>query len=225
MNRFLVPAVIGIGALLGTPRHAPPPINRDDVVRLEALPEPVQVDFPLPLDPEIEKEIDAHREKWYREALDALDESSLERLAAKDRLETIYRVLWLPSFHNPIAVRFFKSGQRVSVHTTRLSGKGGYEPGKVIETRTSELTKDQWERISSLAAKAQFWELGRLHGEPFSTGVEDGHSLLVEGVRDGTYHMVTRDNPDETSKFLELCREMLFLSGIDVRELWFEYCD
>ena len=46
--------------------------------------------------------------------------------------------------------------------------------------------------------------------------------LIVEGVSDGKYHIVMRHSPPG-GDFVDLCRAMLFMSGIDVRKLWFEY--
>jgi hypothetical protein len=57
---------------------------------------------------------------------------------------------------------------------------------------------------------------------PFGGITMDGHMLIIEGVKDGKYQVVRRDNPPG-GDFVDLCQAMLFISGIDVRRLWFEY--
>ena len=52
--------------------------------------------------------------------------------------------------------------------------------------------------------------------------IADGDILVVEGVKDGKYHVVSRHSPPR-GDFVDLCQAMLFMSGIDVRRLWFEY--
>jgi hypothetical protein len=51
---------------------------------------------------------------WFQKYLRAMKEPSLRRLAEKDRTATVYRFLWLPSFHDPISVRFVKSDEGVT---------------------------------------------------------------------------------------------------------------
>ena len=60
------------------------------------------------------------------------------------------------------------------------------------------------------------------HRGPFGTITLDGHILIVEGVSDGKYHIVVRANPPG-GNFVDLCQGMLFMSGIDVRNLWVGY--
>ncbi|MGO9464904.1 MAG: hypothetical protein ACLQIB_57440 [Isosphaeraceae bacterium] len=52
----------------------------------------------------------------------------------------------------------------------------------------------------------------------------DGDLLIVEGVSNGQYHIVMRHSP-LGGDFVDLCRAMLYMSGIDerTRALWIEY--
>ena len=154
--------------------------------------------------------------------LSAMKEPSLARFAEKDHSATVYRFLWLPSFHNPISVRFVKSDDGAVLYAVRLNGKGGYEPGNIIRRKSVKLSLAHWKRIASHLEKAKFWTLPTDKPPPFGVIIMDGDMLIVEGVNDGKYHVVRRHSPSG-GDFVDLCRAMLFMSGIDVRRLWFEY--
>jgi hypothetical protein len=108
------------------------------------------------------------------------------------------------------------------LHATRLDGEGGYEPGRIATKKTVKLSPAHWERIANHLAKADFWALPTSKREPFGELPVDGDFLIVEGVRDGKYHRVERHSPSG-GNFVDLCRAMLFMSGIDVRNLWLDY--
>jgi hypothetical protein len=160
---------------------------------------------------------------WARKYLWAMKEPALWNLAEKDRTATVYRFLWLPSFHDPISVRFVKSGRGVILHAVRLKLDDEYQPVRVVSRKSVELKKAHWERIANHLAKARFWDLPTDQRQPFGIDVLDGHLLIVEGVSDAKYHIVVRNNP-LGGNFVDLCQAMLFMSGIDVRGLWFDYC-
>jgi hypothetical protein len=157
-----------------------------------------------------------------RTHLGAMKEPSLRELAENDRTATVYRFLWLPTFHNPVAVRFVKSDEGAVLHAVRLSGKGGYEPEKIVERKSVKLGRAPWERIVNHLDKAKFWTLPSSKPPPFGEINTDGDMLIVEGVKDGKYHVVRRHSPTG-GDFVDLCRAMLFMSGMDVRRLSFEY--
>ncbi|WP_210420089.1 hypothetical protein [Aquisphaera giovannonii] len=157
-----------------------------------------------------------------RKYLPAMKEPFLQELAGKDRAATVYRFLWLPSFHDPISVRFVNSDRGIFLYATRLKLDREYRPVRIVERRSVELKPVHWKRITDQLKKARFWDLPTHARHPFGGGGEDGHLLIVEGVRDGQYHVVMRDNPPG-GNFVDLCQAMLFMSQIDVRKLWFEY--
>src|SRR5262249_7125705 len=152
----------------------------------------------------------------------AMKEPALRVLAKKDRTTTVYRFLWLPAFHDPISVRFVKSARGVVVTAVRLKLDDEYEPVRVVARRSAELTPAHWERIANKLTKARFWDLPTRQRAPFGRLTMDGHILIIEGVGEGKYHLVERHNPPG-GNFVELCQAMLFMSGIDVRNLWFDY--
>ncbi len=91
--------------------------------------------------------------------LDAMSEPSLKAIATADRSLTVYRVVWLPTFHRPISVRVVKSETGATLHATQLDGAGGYQPGKVSVRKTVELSRGQWDDLSRLVSEARLWSL------------------------------------------------------------------
>lgn len=154
-------------------------------------------------------------EAWYSKHLAAMGEPSLPDLAQRDREATIYRLLWLPSFHHPVCVRIERDGDRARLQARVLDGMGGYEPGTVAIDRHLSLGARQWERFNRLLDEAAFWELPtRLEDDSGS----DGDQLVVEGVRGGRYHVVDRSDPDPVYK--ALCGYMLELTKIELGRQW-----
>ncbi len=200
MSRPFSLALISLVALLGSERH------------FSSGQEPAKVG-----------KADDPSEWWFsRDHLRAMKEPSLRKLAEKDRNVTAYRFLWLPSFDNPISVRFVKSDEGVALYAVRLDGKAGFERGHILVNRSANLSRAHWERIMGQLVKANFWTLPTSKRPPFGRERMDGDFLIVEGVSEGKYHVVMRQSPPG-GDFVDLCRAMLFMSGIDVRKLWFEY--
>src|SRR5262245_53562261 len=69
-------------------------------------------------------------EHWYPEHLEAMKEPSLFQQSTNKVVEQ-YRFLWLRTFHKPIAVRVRKDSAGITLRVVRLSGAGGYNPGKI----------------------------------------------------------------------------------------------
>src|SRR5271166_4529571 len=61
--------------------------------------------------------------EWYSKHLKAMKEQSLWKLSQKDRSSTVYRFLWLPTFHHPVSVRLVRSSEGVILHAVSLDGR------------------------------------------------------------------------------------------------------
>src|SRR5690606_3456867 len=79
---------------------------------------------------------------WYSQHLYAMKEPLLFNGETK---KEIYRFTWLRTFHNPIAIRIERINSQYYLYWKRLSGAGGYEPGNLIEEKSRELTKLEWQ--------------------------------------------------------------------------------
>src|SRR5919198_5935785 len=68
------------------------------------------------------------RDDWYGKQLRATGQGSLCRESRK--VEQVYRLTWIPSFHPTVMVRIEKRGGAQLLHAVRLSGAGGFYTGR-----------------------------------------------------------------------------------------------
>ncbi len=132
-------------------------------------------------------------EEWYSEQLRALGEPSLWESSKNQKLES-YRFLWLRTFHHPISVRMDVQPDGSSTLTTKMAnGMGGYKPGKLVVNTTQKISAGETAAVLDRIEHSGFWTLA-----PYEhTGGEDGAQWIVEGVKDGAYHVVDRWTPEK----------------------------
>jgi len=145
------------------------------------------------------------REQWYSEHLRALKEPSLWDSSKSQKLQT-YRFLWLRTFDRPISVRLDVQQDGTSLLTTKITnGQGGYKPGKLVVNKSRKLTKDQTTWFLERMEEVSFWKLASFE-KPYEIGPNgekvdligvDGAEWIVEGVKDGKYHVVDRWSPEK----------------------------
>ena len=58
-----------------------------------------------------------------------------------DCVDEAYSLTWIPSFHEPVLVRVWRSGDRAFMVAKRLDNKGWSRFGKVSESNSRPLTK------------------------------------------------------------------------------------
>lgn len=135
-------------------------------------------------------------------------------LSKSDLSKEAYRFLWLRSFHHPIAVRIERSSNKTDLFFTELNGAGAYEPGTILSRERRSIDHSQWCEFLNKLEKANYWDLGEDRDD---TG-DDGSQWVMEGVRDGRYHLVDRWTPIEGDYRLA-CIFLLQLSGLDTDRL------
>jgi hypothetical protein len=122
-----------------------------------------------------------------------MDEPSLWEVSQKSKRE-VYRFLWLRTFHQPIAVRLTinpdGSGDLVA---KLMGGKGGYDTGLLASNEQSHLPPVEARSFIEKLMKADFWTLSPTRFQD-SYG-RDGAMWIVEGTKNGTYHVVARWSP------------------------------
>jgi hypothetical protein len=129
---------------------------------------------------------------WYSKQLKALDEPSLWALS-KTEVGQSYRFLWLRTFHHPAAIRIDVNGDGTSQLTSKMcSGAGGYDPGHLIRNDKITLTKEQTDWFLGKIEENGFWKLA---SADTSAPGNDGSQWVIEGVKDGNYHLVDRWTP------------------------------
>jgi hypothetical protein len=135
-------------------------------------------------------------ERWYAKHLRAMREPSLLEVS-KDASKQSYRFLWLRTFHHPVSTRLevAKDGT-AQLFVKVLNGQGGYEPGHTILNRNIKVSKEAVDHFLELLNELDFWNTPTEQPESNEIGV-DGAQWIIEGVRDGHYHVVDRWSPDD----------------------------
>ena len=149
--------------------------------------------------------------EWYSEYLFVMKEPTL--LPGDNCAVETYRFLWLRTFHEPIAIRVWTLNGRHFLVAKQLSGMGGYETGRMVINRIKSLSNDEWEQLKKLLSEISFWDLPT---EDPVRGGRDGAQWILEGLRDGKYHITDRWSAEE--KYREVCLYLLKLSELRVRE-------
>lgn len=139
---------------------------------------------------------------WYSKHLRALKEPSLWELSKKDPTAEVYRFLYLRTFHQPIAVRITVAGPAGRLVAKKASGQGGYAPGHLVYKRESVIPEIQAVVLGAID-ESHFWDLPTEKEPPeirpdgtVEIGV-DGAQWIVEGVKNGKYHVIDRWSPDD----------------------------
>lgn len=164
----------------------------------------------FPRDPQSQREWPGQfRTDWYTKHLTAMKEAPLS--FPDEQVRESYRFLWLRSFHNPVAVRLWKTDTEQFISVRETSGAGGYEPGDLILMTQRKLSQDEWDAFMRVLEYACYWEQPT---EEDDAGL-DGARWILEGFREGRYHSVDRWTPQRGS-FYEVCLYMLKLSRLKI---------
>jgi len=135
----------------------------------------------------------------------------------------IYRISFVPTFANPIAIRVQKQQSEIVLIAKRLSGMNGQDLGVLKTEKKKTLREKEWNRLLDLLKEAQFWDLPFLEKqpEPNERGEEticvDGSDWTIEGVKQGHYHVVSRYCPD-SEQFEAIGLYLAKLSDLSVKE-------
>ncbi|MDT5121471.1 MAG: hypothetical protein QOC96_953 [Acidobacteriota bacterium] len=147
---------------------------------------------------------------WYSKPLKVMNESALFSLA-KTQSES-YRFLWFRSFNSPVAVHIWRSGDERFITLKQLSDTGGRGFGRLITDKTRSLTESEWDKFIALLEQTCYWKMPT---EDNKGGGLDGARWILEGYKEGRYHVVDRWSPKE-GDFREACLYLLKASGIDL---------
>lgn len=146
------------------------------------------------------------RASWYSACLAAMEEPSLWEMS-RNRESHVYRFLRLPSFDLPaVGVRLSvkKDGTAGLISTVTGPSMLGY-PSAPTNRKTRHLTKEQTNTFLGIVQETGFWNEPNLDDR---AGL-DGEQWILEGVRNGEYHIVDRWSPKK-GVCLELGRHLMF---------------
>jgi hypothetical protein len=130
--------------------------------------------------------------------------------AMPDCVKEAYSLTWIPSFHAPVHVRLWRSGDRSYMVAKELDTKGWLKLGHIKETSSRTLTQIEWQDFTDLLNSASFWEIPSTVNE---ASPNDGAVWLLDGLRDNQYHWVRRRIPID--QYSEICKRLITLSGLE----------
>ena len=148
------------------------------------------------------------REEDDPKLLDAFQELPL--YAMPDCVDEAYSLTWIPSFHPPVLVRVWRSGDQGFMVAKELDSKGWSKFGNLKETNARPLTAFEWRDFINLLNRSSYWELSSTSDE---VSPEDGAVWLVDGLRAKQYRWVRRRTPNQ--QYGEICKHLIRLSGLE----------
>ncbi len=148
-------------------------------------------------------------EGWYAPHLIAMGEPSIYAGIAQGPQ---VRFLWLRTFDKPVAVRVWGTPQGYWLRAVVLSGKGGYEPGRIADVVERQLSESEWNAVLEKLRAANFMALP---SQEESMGL-DGAQWIVEANVFGKYHLVDRWSGEQSPGYSAACLYLLKLAGISV---------
>ncbi len=180
--------------------------------------------FPAGVIYEDDKERDIQRAEELVLHLRVMGEPPLWKPVMDPHAPDVFRLIWLPSFDPPVAVRVVKTGGSVMLYAEILKGRPTIRLGEIGMKKQAKLNAADWAQLQVHLERAQFWKMPTHppKPEPGDGVAVDGDELICEGVAGSKYHIVNRANVDDPN-YNKLCWYVLSLSGLDVEKTWKEY--
>lgn len=160
----------------------------------------------LPRDKEVNSIIDDMTSVHLR----AMKEPSLWRLSQNDRDAESYRFLWLATHEHPICIRLKKAGGDFELHVAAHDGPPGLTAGRLTLNKNLKLNPQQAGELIKLFEKTKFWTLPV---EVKENGGADGDRIVVEGVKNGKYHVTSRAGIAAGESQRAFCRALIELAN------------
>jgi hypothetical protein len=131
-------------------------------------------------------------EGWFAKHLRSMGEPVLSGPGALAGYRSRFRLLVLPSFHRPYAIRVDeRANGKAEVRAVRTEGHGGYGPGKPVEQEHYAPTKAQLERLHRAIEASNLSTLPREDLNP-SALCTDGVQFVFELVDESGSQLITR---------------------------------
>jgi hypothetical protein len=155
--------------------------------------------------------LDMYSNKWYSLLLKNCDEPVLYNYKGEGE---IYRFIWLRSFDFPVIVRLQKEGLNITVTTKVLKERYDEYPDEVEVNTSKTFNFFKWMNFKSGISTANFWNLDSKDGSPQDN---DGAMWILEGIKDGKYHVVERQSAGH-SNFGKACLYLIKFSNLNITE-------
>jgi len=151
------------------------------------------------------KDLRYFNNEWYSLELMALDEEAIY-----DSNGHIYRYAYFRDYENQIVVRIeINDDGTADVYYKVSKGFARGNGGGISKSETAKLSEKETQEFLSLLSKANYWDMPK----EIDSVVWGGHNVVVEGVKDGTYHIVDRREPEKSDPVYDM--EEYFISLIE----------
>lgn len=115
----------------------------------------------------------------------------------------IYRLMIWQAFNSPISLRLESKNNEITLISKQLSGKGGYEVGKIKKETNVKISEKQFQKFKTIFAKLKFLEMEteEKRWEVQANGMIeiclDASTWTLESFFDGNYHAIERYCSDD----------------------------
>jgi hypothetical protein len=133
---------------------------------------------------------------YYGTWLSFFKESSLLKETSEGATKETYRFLWLRTFHHAIVIRMDVAKDGTGNLVTKVaSGEAGFgtRNQKILEDTSRQLSRMETQSLLRNLNGAGFWSIQG--GEAAEITGNDGSEWVIEGEKDGHYHVVARWSP------------------------------
>ena len=156
----------------------------------EVFEDEVVIEKIVPIDaPPIIIHFKEHINEWYSGQLFALDEAALY-----NSQEHVYRFTLLPSFYYSTVIRIeINQNGTATAHYKFGAGEGKQRDRGILQSKRITLSKKETREFLNMLDVNDYWRLPR---EVDYSGW-DGYTVIIEGVKDGSYRVVKRWVPLE----------------------------
>ena len=152
---------------------------------------------------------------WYSEQLFAFKEPLLYNGYFRHE---IYRFTWLRSFDEPVVIRVENKDESIRLFVKMINNNRIYKAEEILINDTIVLSTFQWTELNEKLNKIDFWNIDPIENTNGSMGT-DGAQWILEGLKDGEYHMIDRWN-GKNKVTGEVCLYLLQISGLEVDKIY-----
>jgi hypothetical protein len=187
--RKAIPFLVALLALTGRLVLFGEPVSGNNQVA-QSEPEERTVDV---LDPNGRSYFPPESDNWYGKHLLAMAEPSLFSFSEPVSDDQI-RFLCLPTFSKPICFRGFKTTDGWLIRVVRLTGQGGYDPGRIEIDAKVRISEEEWAGLVEDVSKSITEFKLTSDQESLLAGL-DGTQWILEARINGNYHFQEVQNP------------------------------
>jgi hypothetical protein len=138
---------------------------------------------------------DSLRYTWYSAHWRAFGEGGL--CAKIDSMRQVFRFVWLPSDHSPVAITVEDRNKVYVMRAKQLDGTGGFVAGRLVRDTTISLDKSDWARLLLAARGSGFYGDDDVPPGLFGQG---GAQWILEWAGNGAYHSADRWSPSVSGR-------------------------